>query len=86
MDPELFALQFEGIEKKVEKLIAVSRSFEAANVELRNRIAKLEEEVQAKAEAEKRYMEERAQVRSKIDGLLARLEEASKGAIDPPAR
>jgi protein-arginine kinase activator protein McsA len=70
--------QFEEIEKKVESLIEVNKSLEATNLELRNKIKRLEEELQGKVEAENNYVEERALIRSRIDSLLVRLEDIVK--------
>ncbi len=75
MDNEFIVGQFEEIEKKVEKLIDVLKSQETTNLELRNKINRLEEELQGKNEAESNYSQERALIRSKIDSLLVRLED-----------
>lgn len=78
MENELIVRQFEEIEKKVEKLIDVLKSKETTNLELINKIERLEEEVQGKVEAERNYSQERALIRSKIDGLLAKLEDVTE--------
>lgn len=78
MDNEFIVEQFEEIEKKVEKLIDVLKSQEAANLDLRNKINRLEEELQGKTEAENNYSQERALIRSKIDSLLVRLEDITE--------
>ena len=78
MDNELILRLFEKIEKKVESLIEVNKSLEATNLELRNKIKRLEEELQGKVEAENNYVEERALIRSRIDSLLVRLEDIAK--------
>jgi peptidoglycan hydrolase CwlO-like protein len=75
LDNEFIVGQFEEIEKKVEKLIDVLKSQETTNLELRNKINRLEEELQGKNEAESNYSQERALIRSKIDSLLVRLED-----------
>ena len=72
MDNEFIVEQFEEIEKKVEKLIDVLKSHETANIELRNRVKGLEEELQGRNEVESNYSQERALIRSKIDSLLVR--------------
>ncbi|MGD9300968.1 MAG: DUF904 domain-containing protein [Desulfobacterales bacterium] len=69
--------QFEEIEQKVEKLIEISKAHEAANLKLKSKIKILEEEIQGKVEAERNYAEEKALIRSKIDGLLTRIDEIS---------
>jgi hypothetical protein len=73
LDNEFILKQFEEIEKKVENLINVCKSFESTNLELKNQVEKLEGELQGKVEAENNYAQERALIRSKIDGLLGRL-------------
>ena len=77
MDNDFVLKQFEEIELKVEKLIDSCKTKEAANLELKSKINNLEEEIQGKVEAERKYAEEKALIRSKIDGLLAKLEEMS---------
>jgi protein-arginine kinase activator protein McsA len=78
LDNEFILKQFEEIEKKVENLINVCKSFETTNLELRNKVERLEEELQGKVEAENNYAQERALIRSKIDGLLGRLEDMTE--------
>ena len=78
MDNTIILQQFEEIEEKVEKLINTNKALEATNSELKNKIASLEKALQDKVEAEKSYAEEKGLIRSKVDGLLARLEEISE--------
>jgi len=78
LDNEIILRQFEEIEKKVEKLIDVYKSLEATNLELRNKIKRLEEELQGKVDAETNYTQEKALIRSKIDSLLVRLEDITE--------
>ena len=73
MDNDLILRQFEEIEEKVVRLIDVCKSHKATNAELRKTIEKLEQELQTRVEAEESYLEERDLVRSKVDGLLVRL-------------
>jgi uncharacterized coiled-coil DUF342 family protein len=75
LDNEFILKQFEEIEKKVENLINVCKSFETTNLELKNKIERLEGELQGKVEAENNYTQERALIRSKIDSLLEKLED-----------
>jgi len=74
LDSNLIIQQFEQIELKVENLIGACRKFEAENSELKNRVLRLEEELQKKQEQENRYQEEKNLVRTKIDGLLTKLD------------
>jgi len=78
LDNELILRLFEKIEKKVESLIEGNKSLEATNLELGNKIKRLEEELQGKVEAENNYVEEKALIRSRIDSLLVRLEDIVK--------
>ncbi len=75
MDNKLFLGQFKEIEEKVEKLIETYKSLEVTNLKLSNKIKSLEEELQGKIEAESKFADEKALIRSKIDNLLARLDE-----------
>ena len=77
MDNDFVLKQFGEIEQKVERLIENCNAQVAANSELKNKLIRLEEEIQGKVEAEKNYAEEKALIRSKIDGLLARLDDIS---------
>ena len=77
MDNDFVLKQFGEIEQKVEKLIENCNAQAAANSELKNKVTRLEEEIQGKVEAENNYAEEKALIRSKIDGLLARLDDIS---------
>jgi peptidoglycan hydrolase CwlO-like protein len=77
VDNDFVLKQFGEIESKVERLIENCRAQAAANSELKTKLNSLEEEIQGKVEAEKNYAEEKALIRSKIDGLLARLDDIS---------
>jgi peptidoglycan hydrolase CwlO-like protein len=77
VDNDFVLKQFGEIEQKVERLIENCNAQVAANSELKNKLIRLEEEIQGKVEAEKDYAEEKALIRSKIDGLLARLDDIS---------
>lgn len=75
MDNAILSDQFNQIEKKVARLIAICKENEAANLELNKKIKSLEEELLGKIEAEKSHAQEKALIRSKIDSLLVRIEE-----------
>ena len=75
MDNAIISNQFNDIEKKVARLIEICKRHEAANLELKNKIKSLEEELLGKIEAEKSDVQEKALIRSKIDSLLVRIEE-----------
>jgi peptidoglycan hydrolase CwlO-like protein len=77
LDNAFILNQFDQIEQKVERLVDKCTALEATNSELQNKLKRLEEEIQGKVEAETSYAEERALIRSKIDGLLAKLDEVA---------
>jgi len=75
LDNAIISRQFNDIEKKVARLIEICKRHEAANLELKDKIKSLEEELLGKIEAEKSYVKEKALIRSKIDSLLVKIEE-----------
>ena len=79
MDNEFILKQFEEIERKVENLIEICNALEATNLDQKKKIESLEEEIHGKVEAERSYAEEKALIRSKIDGLLVKLDKVSTG-------
>jgi predicted RNase H-like nuclease (RuvC/YqgF family) len=70
----LLMQQFEEIEQKVERLIAICSSLEARNIQNKKTITSLEAELHIKSEALENFSEERTMIRSKIDVLLVKLE------------
>jgi hypothetical protein len=75
VDNEMLLMQqFEEIEQKVERLIAICSSLEVKNMHLRKTISGLETELRLKTEAIGNLSEERTMIRSKIDTLLVKLE------------
>ena len=78
MDNAIISDEFKEIEKKVAKLIEVCKEHEATNLELKNKINSLEEELFGKIEAEKSYAQKKALIRSKIDSLLVKLEKINE--------
>ena len=56
----------------------MAKSSKQAEVYDSSKIEKLEGELQSRIEAEKSYEEERALIRSKVDSLLARIEELAE--------
>ena len=75
MDNELILRQFDEIEKKVENLLEAFQALEATNRQLHDKIESLNAELQSRVEAEEKYAKERDLIRSKIDGLLVKLED-----------
>jgi len=71
---ETILQQFERIEQKVEDVVQARRQLQKQNDDLNDRIGQLENLIREKVEAEKKHEELTALVRSKIDGLIGRLE------------
>ena len=78
MDSDSIVSQFGEIEKKIEIIIETCKSQETANLELQNKIMNLEEELHLKNESVRRHAEEKALIRSRIDTLLAKLEDMTR--------
>lgn len=78
MDNDLILRQFDEIERQIEHLLKHVKSLEALNIESQNKISQLEEALQIKVEVEKRNAEEKAFVRSRIDGLVAKLKDITE--------
>jgi hypothetical protein len=78
LDKDLILRQFEQLEKKVENLVGICRSLTAANSELKLEIEGLQQELRKKIEDENIFNQERGLVRSRVDSLLARLENISE--------
>jgi len=74
LEDKVILKQFDEIEKKVERLIGVNKSLKKNNIVLKGKIEQLEQELQVKVEAENHQTEVKALIRSKIDGLMARLD------------
>jgi uncharacterized membrane-anchored protein len=83
LDDQGLIYQFETIEKRLDALIKICKDKDNQNKELTLRIKKLEEELRTKVEAEQRYAEEKALVRSRVDQLLIRLEDIATIDTDP---
>jgi len=77
VDDQGLISQFQTIESRLDALIQICKEKDNLNKELSLRIEKLEEELRTKVEAEQRYVEEKALIRSKVDQLLMRLDEVA---------
>ena len=82
MDIDDVMLQFDEIEQKVGRLVEQQKALEAKNAELAEKVETLEEELRKKAETENTYSEQKALIRSKIDGLLSKLNELNTNSSD----
>jgi hypothetical protein len=70
--------QFGLIENKIQKLIEVCGSQQTVIQELEHKIKQLEEDLLIQNEAVKRHAEDKALIRSRIDNLLAKIEDATR--------
>lgn len=76
MNEESIFQEFDKLESKLNGLIEQCETLKAQNAQLEAEAAALEEELRLKTENEEKLMEERSMVRSRIDGLLARVNES----------
>ena len=74
MDNETILKQFGEIENKIDSLIKINKSLETTNLELKEKIGKLEAELQKTAESENRNNEVKTLIRKRIDSLMERLD------------
>ena len=75
MDKEQVLIQFEEIERKVERLLNIISSLEETNAELKLQNERLAADLNSQRELGNQFAEEREQIRSRINGLLTRLDE-----------
>jgi hypothetical protein len=66
-------LQFDQIEQKVGSLITRCKSLENLNLEFSAKVKSLEAELKEKVETENKHSEQKALIRSKVDNILAKL-------------
>ncbi len=78
MDSDLVHRHFGQIEQKVEALIETCKRVQTENTELKNKLLSVEETLREKQEAERQHLQEKEMVRSKIDGLLAKLDSVAE--------
>ena len=74
MDNDNVMHQFDQIEQKIGSLIKRCSSMEALNQELSDKVKNLETELKQKIEAENKHSEQKALIRSKVDNILAKLD------------
>ncbi|MBS3809047.1 MAG: cell division protein ZapB [Desulfobacterales bacterium] len=67
-------LQMDNLLQKVEDLIERCHTLERENSDLSGRVKQLESELEQKVEAENQFSRQKAQIRSKIDNLLAKID------------
>ncbi len=80
MDNELLDHKFNDIDEKVDFLIELCQTVQLENDELKGKLESMNAELAKKNVEEERYTEEQANVRSKIDGLLSKLNHFSENS------
>ncbi len=76
MDIDDVMRQFDLLEKKIEQLIEQRNTLEQDNFALREKVGELEVALEQKAEEESRYSKQKVLIRSKIDSLLEKMDQA----------
>ncbi len=82
MDNDSIIRHVDDIEQKIEQFIGNYAALKKDNSELIEKIERLEQALQEASEAITQYNQERELVRSRIDGLLTRLEAQSDDALN----
>jgi two-component sensor histidine kinase len=77
LDNDLIIKQFDEIEHRIGRLLNHVKSLETLNAQLTFSVSQLEEELKVRVETEKKYTEEKAFVRARIDDLVAKLKDVS---------
>lgn len=78
MDNDVIFSQLDDIEEKVDFLIELCRSLENTNSDLQAKIEELELKIKGNDEEKERHLDQSVIVRSKVDGLLAKLNNYSE--------
>lgn len=78
MESEQIDRKFNEIDEKVDFLIELCQTLQLENSELISKIENLENELDERNKSEERYAEQQAVIRSKIDGLLSKLNNFSE--------
>ncbi|WP_300667558.1 cell division protein ZapB [Desulfoluna sp.] len=73
MDDEAIVGQIDYIEEQVDFLIELCNSLKSEKAELKGRVEILEGQLQEKTQSEAAFVEQRENIRGKIDGLMDRL-------------
>lgn len=76
MEEEGIDQQFKRLESRVEELVRLCNELQNTKSELYQRVEELESKLAAKDETERNYLEERSMIRSRVDSLLERLDQA----------
>jgi len=75
LDKDVLFQQFEEIEEKIGRLIEECKTLKSVNLGLIEKNDRLEKELQEKISAENRHAQEKDPIKSRIDGLIDRIED-----------
>ena len=78
VDTDEVMRQIDLLEDKIEQLIERNQSLARENFELKQKKSDLEVALEEKTEAENNFSQQKALIRSKIDHMLERLNQASE--------
>ena len=78
METDEVILQLDSLVEKVDGLIKRCNSLEQENADLSERVTQLESELEQKTEIENNFSTQKAQIRSKIDSLIARIDSVAE--------
>ena len=70
--------QLDTLQEKVERLIEQCQALQRNNTDLHAKVQQLESELDQKTEAENQFLRQKTQIRSRIDDLLAKLNNAAE--------
>lgn len=70
--------QLDTLQEKVEHLIEKCQVLQRNNTDLHAKVQQLESELDQKTEAENQFLRQKTQIRSRIDDLLAKLNNAAE--------
>ncbi len=81
METDEVMIQLDSLQEKVEHLIERCNTLERDNTDLSAKIRQLESELDQKTEAENQFIRQKTQIRSRIDSLLAKLNNAAQNPV-----
>jgi chromosome segregation ATPase len=74
-------LQLDTLQERVEHLIERCHTLERDNTDLRTKVQHLESELDQKVETENQFIRQKTQIRSRIDSLLAKLNNSAENRV-----
>ncbi len=81
METDEVMLQLDTLQERVEHLIERCHTLERDNTDLRTKVQHLESELDQKVETENQFIRQKTQIRSRIDSLLAKLNNSAENRV-----